>query len=215
MINPGQYGPHEQHNSGSGIFIGRDNHGLIRNELLDPKTKTMLAKLSKDAPELASILKKALRDGVISPDAVAALESAVRSINMDVAEALLLAGGNINEDVADQLMYAGRNINTEVVDKFVKVKEELSDTARELDDVLRSLHETVGQVNGMQGGSDPGYQSKPAGTVTGTAQRTAQVVTRPSPMGISNWKFRLKLIFWSFGVGFAAGAILIYHLIKR
>jgi hypothetical protein len=215
VINPGQQGPHEQHNYGPGTFIGGDNHGLIRNELLDPKTKATLAKLSKDAPDLASILKKALRDGVISRDAVAALEGAVRSINMDVAEALLLAGRNINEDVAEQLMYAGQNINTEVVNKFVQVKEELSGTACELDHVLRSLHETVGQVNGMQGGSDPGYQFGSAGTATGTAQRTAQVVMRPSPRGTDNWQFRLKLIFWSFGVGFVAGAILIYDLIKR
>jgi len=215
MIDSGQEDPREQHNHGPGTFIGRDNYGPIRYELLDPKTRTTLAKLSKDAPDLASILKKALRDGVISPDAVAALESAVRNINMDVAEALMLAGRNINADVAEWLMDAGRNINEDVANKFVQVKEELSDTARELDRVLHSLHETVGRVNSLQGGSDPGYQFGPAGTVTGTAQRTARVVTRPSPWSTDNWKFRFKLIFWSFGVGLLAGAVLIYYLIKR
>ena len=215
MIDSGQEGPREQHNNGPGTFVGRDNYGPIRNELLDPETRATLAKLSKDAPELASILKKALRDGVISPDAVAALESAVRNINMDVAEALMLAGQNINEDVAEWLMDAGRNINKDVANKFFQVKEELNDTARELDRVLHSLRETVGQVNSLQGGSGPGYQCGPAGTVTGTAQRTARVVTRPSPASTDNWKFRLKLISWSFGVGLLAGAILIYYMIKR
>ena|ERR1035438_4552424 len=215
MIDSGQEGLREQHNNSSGTFIGRDNYAPIRYELLDPKTRATLAKLSKDAPDLARVLKRALRDGIISPDAVAALESAVRNINMDVAEALMLAGRNINADVAEWLMLAGRNINEDVANKFVKVNGELNDTARELDRVLYLLHETVGQVNSLQGGRDPGYQFRPPGTVTGTAQRAARVVTHPSPRSTDNWKFRLKLIAWSFGVGLLAGAILIYYLIKR
>ena len=92
VIDSGNKGPREQHNYGAGTFIGRDNYGDVRYEMLDPKTKAVLAKLSKDAPDLAMLLRKALRDGVISPDVVAALESAVRNINQDVADALLIAG---------------------------------------------------------------------------------------------------------------------------
>lgn len=209
-----QEGPREQNNHGPGTFIGRDNYGLIRNEMLDPKTKAMVAKLSQDAPDLANILKKALRDGVISPDAVAALDRAVQNINMDVAEALMLAGQNINSDVAEWLMKAGQNINKDVANRFVQVKEDLSNTVGELDRALDSLRATVGQVNSLQGEGYPGYQFGSASSVPGAAQRAARVVTRPKPGGADNWKFRCKLIFWSFVVGLLAGVIL-YSLVKH
>lgn len=209
-----QEGPRDQHNHGPGTFIGGDNYGLVRNELIDPKTKTTLAKLSEDAPALSNLLRKALHDGVISPEAVAALQTAVRNINMDVADALMLAGRNINSEVADALMFAGQNINEGVANKIIQVKEDLSDTTRELDRVLDSLRETVGQVSGLQRESDLGYQFGSASGVPGAAQRTARVVTRPSPGGADNWKFRFKLIFWSFVVGFLAGVI-VYSLVKH
>lgn len=215
MIDSADEGPREQNNLGPGTFIGRDNYGPIRNELIDPKTKAMLAKLSKDAPDLADVLKKAVRDGIISPDTVAALDSAVRNINMDVAEALMLAGKNINSDVAEWLMKAGQNINEDVANRFVRVKEDLSDTVRELDHTLDSLRETVGQVNRLQGETDSVSQFGSASTVPGAAQHTARVVARPSPGGTDNWKLRLKLIFWSLVVGFLAGVILAYSLAKH
>ena len=97
MADSGKEGPPEQHNHGPGPLIGRDNYGDIRYEMFDPKTKTALAKLSKDAPGLAKLLTQALHDGIISPDVVAALESAVRNINEDVA-GRMIAGKNINEE---------------------------------------------------------------------------------------------------------------------
>lgn len=142
MTDSGKEGPREQHNHGSGPFIGRDNYGEIRYETLDPKTKAVLAKLSKDAPPLAKLLTKALRDGVISPDVVTALESAVRNINEDVAEALLIAGKNINEDVADKIFRAG---------------ETLSEATDRLDNVCLSLDKTVERVNG---GSSLGHLAR-------------------------------------------------------
>ena len=43
MTDSGKEGPREQHNHGSGPFIGQDNDGEIRYETLDPKTKAVLA----------------------------------------------------------------------------------------------------------------------------------------------------------------------------
>src|SRR5689334_6883016 len=132
-----------QHNHGSGTFIGRDNFGVIRNEQLDARTKAALAKLSRDAPELAGLLTRALRDGVISPDIVAALEMAVRHINEDVADALMLAGRNINEDVADALMLAGRNINEDVANSLLDAGQSINEDADRLQQVARTLSEVT------------------------------------------------------------------------
>jgi hypothetical protein len=212
MTDSGREGPLEQHNHSSGTFIGGNNYAPIRNELLDPRTKATLAKLSEDAPELANILKKALRDGIISSDVVAALQSAVRNINEDVANALLIAGRNINEDVADALLTAGTNINADVAMQFVRVNEDLTNTARELDRKLDSLRETVGQLS-SQKGSDPDYHFRSASTDTGTPLGKARVITRPPARSIGKWWFRVRMICSAFGVGVVAGALLMhYHL---
>jgi hypothetical protein len=211
VINSGQEGPLEQHNHGPGTFIGRDNYGPISYEMLDRQTRSMLAKLSKEAPPLAALLTKALRDGIISPDVANALMLAVRNINEDVANALMLAGRNINEDVADMLMLAGRNINADVAEKFVRVNQELSDTARDLDTIKSSLNEAVRQANELHGDSNSGYRFGPPRSVTGPTRYTARDVTRPSLKIPDNWRFRFKLIFWSFVVGLAIGAALVYH----
>jgi hypothetical protein len=214
MVDSRQEGPSEQHNHGPGTFIGGDNYGPISHEMLDPQTKSMLAKLPKDAPELALLLRKALRDGIISPDVAEALMLAVRNINEDVADALLVAGQNINEDVAVDLRIAGQNINEEVANKFVRVKEELSDTAHELKSFLNSLRKTVGQLSSPQGRSNLDYQFEPVSTVTGTDWHTGGVITRPSTRSPDKWWFRFRLICCSFGVGVIAGATLMhYHLV--
>ena len=214
MTDPGQDGPREQHNYGSGTFIGRDNYAPIRYELLDPRTKSTLAKLSRAAPELSEILKRALTEGVISPDAVVALQRAVQNINMDVAEALLVAGRNINQDVADALMAAGYNINVKVAERFDQVETGLKETADDLERTLQSLQEIAGQVNNMQDRVDPGWQAAPLGAVT-RVPYTVQVNTRPASGRWDYFWFRSKLVLWGFATGLAAGSILVYWLIKH
>ena len=195
-------GPHEQHNYGLGPLIGRDNYGDIRYETLDSKTKAVLAKLSKDAPALAGLLTKALRDGIVSPDTVAALESAVRSINEDVASALIFAAQNINEDVADSLWRAGKNINPEVADQTLRAAKALSEATLELDNVMA-------RVNGGNGLS---RLTGLAGTITSAADRIEHVFTPPAPEIIVNRKATFKAFV--LGVALGALAIFILYLIK-
>ncbi|WP_050512310.1 tetratricopeptide repeat protein [Streptomyces rimosus] len=45
--DPEQEGRREQHNHGSGTFIGGDNHGGIHFEVVDAKTKALLSRLTK------------------------------------------------------------------------------------------------------------------------------------------------------------------------
>lgn len=202
MADSGKERPPEQHNHGPGPFIGRDNYGHIRYETLDPKTKAILAKLSKDAPPLAALLAKALRDGIISPDTVSALESAVRSINEDVASALVFAAQNINEDVAESLWNAGKNINQDVADKIFQAAEVLSEATQELD-------RAVVRVNG---GSGLSQLTGLAGTITNAADRIENVFTPPPPEIIVNRMAAFKA--FAFGVALGAFAIFILYLVK-
>lgn len=94
--------PYEQHNEGDGIFIGRDNYGPIQH--LDAATKEILKRLSREAPALAEMIRRAMREGIVSLDVVYALEYAARCINEDVAMTLERAGRNINEDSAAAFM---------------------------------------------------------------------------------------------------------------
>ena len=71
--------------------FGGDNNGIINNVLLDPKTKAMLAKMSKDAPPLA-VLERAVRDGVMSPGAVEALHARPRTSTRTSRQALVADG---------------------------------------------------------------------------------------------------------------------------
>jgi hypothetical protein len=187
---------------GNGPQIAGHNFGAIKYELLDGKTKSTLAKLSKDAPELASILKTAIRDGVISPDTVAALQSAVRHINEDVAQQLWYAARNINEDVAQQLYYAARNINEDVASDFVRVNHGIGDTGRDLDRILSSLQDTARELRSLQGGINPG-RYEPA--------ETAAFVAAPSSRTRDTWGFRFKLFCSGCGLGLLGAALLISH----
>ena len=202
MADSGTEGPREQHNHGPGPFIGRDNYGDIRYEMLDLKTKAAMERLSKDAPGLANLLTKALRDGIISPDTVAALESAVRNINEDVASALLLAGKNINEDVASSLEYAGRNINENVANKIFQAAETLREATSGLD-------YSIDKVNG---GSGLARLAGVAGVITEAAGRIERVVTPPPPQIIVN----RMAVFKAFLLGAAVGALalFIFHLVR-
>lgn len=198
MADSEKEGAREQNNYGPGPLIGRDNYGDIRYETLDSKTKAVLAKLSKDAPALAGLLTKALRDGIISPDTVAALESAVRSINEDVASALVFAAQNINEDVADSLWRAGKNINPDVADQNLRAAKALSEATLELDNVIAKV----------SGGSGLSRLTGLAGTMSSAADRIEHIFTPPPPEIIINRTAAFK----AFVLGAALGALAIFIL---
>lgn len=197
MSTSGQDEPKHQSFYGPASF-GGDNIGTINNVLLDAKTKALLAKMAEYAPPLTGLLEKAVRDGVMSPDAVEALTFAARHINEDFAEALYIAGRNINEDVAEQLWEAGHNINHQVADKFSNVNLELSERARELHRTADSLRETLSQIN-----SAPGYRVQPA--------NSAEVATRPSRRTSAERWFILRLISVSLGAGLVTAVTLKNH----
>lgn len=206
----GQDEPRQQTFHGPGSF-GGDNKGVINNVLLDDKTKATLAKLSKDAPELANILKTALRDGVISPDVVTALQSAVQNINHDVADRLWFAAQKINEDVADRLWYAGQNINEEVASKFVRVKNELNETAFNLEQTLSSLRTATAQSSSPQRALNPHSELKPTRVVTGSSRHTVGSTTLTSSQSTGKLGLRFNLICCSSGFGLLTAVILMHH----
>ncbi|KUN94079.1 hypothetical protein [Streptomyces caeruleatus] len=187
-------GAHEQHNHGSGTFIGRDNYGDVHNEMVDPKTKALLAKMTVQAPSLAKLLDQALRDGVISPDTVNALARAARNINEDVASALREAGRNINEDVARSLMFAGKSINPTVADQILRATEILSKATQGLsiDDLHKvayrfertkeSLNGSAGTLERLESGTGPFSRIDTiTSALNSAAERIERVVTPPPP----------------------------------
>ena len=205
MPDSGAEIPPKQNNYGSGPLIGRDNYGDIRYETLDPKTKVALNRLSKDAPDLAQLLARALRDGVISPEAVAALENAVRYINEDVANSLQIAGRNINEDVASMLYSAGQCINADVANQIDRTGTDLNEVADRLDSILRSFKNTIsiaGQTisssgTGLAAGIDSQFPELDGHSNTSLYSRFAV------------WKIKAQ----SFVLGAVAGAVIIAILI--
>jgi hypothetical protein len=210
MDEPARESERQQHNHGSGTFIGGNNYGGVRYEMLDPKTKATFDKLSKDAPDLAKVLKKAIRDGVISPDVVAALQSAVRNINEDVAESLAYAARNINEDVASELAHVGREISdgANIIDSATA---DLSATADDLDRIVSSFNQAIRKINNLPVDAGLGPLTNREGDVIDAAKPTA----RPLIKGIDSWKLRLKIFLCGAGIGIAVGALLAYHLIKH
>jgi hypothetical protein len=142
-----------------------------------------------------ALLRKALRDGFISPDVANALVLAARNINEDVADALLVAGRNINEDVADHLMIAGRNINEDVARHFDDVNHQLVERVRELKDAADSLGKVAGEINTAPQRSVPLNQ-----------------FTQPDrysiPRRIDSWRFLGALICGSSGAGLIAAVVL-------
>ena len=204
MDNFGKNGSREQHNHGSGLFIGGDNYGGIRYETLDPKAKAALTKLSE-------LLPQALRDGIISPDVVAALQNAAENINEDVAEALWLAGRNINEDVAETLWLAGQNINKDVADNILRAAETISTATDRLDYVSSSLDKSVEKVNG---GSGLGRLARLEGNLIGVAERIERVFTPPPPERLPDRIGKFKWFLLGIVVGVLTVVILIRYHVK-
>src|SRR5262249_26968196 len=133
--------------------IGRDNYAPIKYEiLLDAKIKALVEKFAATAPGLAKAIERAARDGIMPPEAIAALDRVADHINWDVATILSNVGNHINWDVAETLLSASRDINGEVARQFSEVQQELSSTKDELNQSLSSLRETVGELSRLQAG---------------------------------------------------------------
>lgn len=191
----------EQHNHGPGTFIGRDNYGTIN--AIDKTTQAILKKLSQEAPALARLLRQALRDGVVSPDVVHALEYAARRINEDVANALLFAGRNINGDVASMLMNAGIKISEacEFIFRMERTLEEFERISRALCSLAQSnaRNSLIGQLNEV------------VDSIRIHADRIEGVVTPPPAQIVVNW----KPTFYAFAIGFLCGMALLAYLMQR
>ncbi|MCX5410752.1 hypothetical protein [Streptomyces sp. NBC_00059] len=223
-----------QHNHGSGAFVGRDNHGEIHVEMLDAQTKAYLREMSKEAPGLARLLRKAVRDGAISPDTADALALAARSINEDVANALRDASRSINPDVAHLLSDAGRNINEDVARRVSQAAEDLTAASRQLapedfakaitrfEEGLATLDRLTKTFNGiqdlpreierLQNPDRPFGRLEQIGTVlSSAADRIEATVTPPPPRLIVDRKAQLS----AFGWGLAIGAVFIFYFSHR
>ncbi|MFE2727729.1 hypothetical protein [Kitasatospora sp. NPDC059327] len=228
--------PVEQHNHGSGVFVGHDNYGPIHHQAVDPETKRLLAELSRQAPPLARLLGTALRDGLISPETVATLAGVARHINEDVAYSLRTAGENINEDVAYSLRTAGENINRKVADTLADAARTLDgvdlaglreaaarldasaraldgvdltglqEVATRLDSTARLLTDTTTAFERLQDGS---RLERIAGTLTLAADRIERTVTPPPPQLVVNRKATVQAFLWGLGAGAALAAYLL------
>ncbi|MES9588714.1 hypothetical protein ABWK57_07580 [Streptomyces sp. NPDC094045] len=231
----GQDSRREQHNHGSGTFIGGDNHGGIHFEMLDANTKALLVKMTKQSPSLARLLTRALEDGVISPDIVDSLARAARSINEDVAQQLEYAARNINEDVAGLLGYAARSINDDVAQSLASAGEkinpvvaqqlseaayslskldsrfdptELQNVAARFEGVKDSLKDVVTQLDRLQNDNRLVHAT---GVLDNATERMERLVTPPPPEIIIDRKAQFHSFLWGIG----AGAIAALYLFNR
>ncbi|SCL15141.1 hypothetical protein [Micromonospora inyonensis] len=199
-----------QRNERDGIFVGRDMHGNIIQHL-DDTTKEVLRRLSKEAPALAALLQKALRDGVVSPEVVYALEVAARNINEDVAYMLSDASRKINEDVAWMFLEAAKDLGT-AADTGTQG---LSQVTSRVETVVASLQEAS---DGLQKGLGS-YRDHEVfdqldariSEIMAQADRIKGVVSPPPAQIVVNW----KPTFWAFLWGLVAGMVLMVVLSQR
>jgi hypothetical protein len=193
----------EQHNHGSGSFVGRDNYGTIN--AIDDTTRAILKKLTKEAPALAQLLGKALQDGVVSPDVVRALEVAARNINEDVAHALWIAGKNINEDVAHDLLTAGNRITDAGLDRVATRIESASEQLQNVSASLNSVSQSYGRSSLL------GRLDDTIDKIKLHADRIEGVVTPPPAQIVVAW----KPTFYAFIFGFVAGLIVLAYIVRH
>jgi len=197
MSASGQDEPRHQTFHGPGSF-GGDNKGIINNNvLLDPRTAAVMEDLNRKAPELAALLRKALRDGFISPDAVIALNRAVEHLNEDTAQAFMFAAEHINEDTAISFQGIARD--------FIDADQQLSARVSELNSASEALSKMIGKINSAQRVNTSDYQLQPPSA--------AGITGRRSVRRAANWWFISQLMSFCLGVGLLATAILVhYHL---
>lgn len=194
--------PGHQFHFGNGPQIGRDNYAPItHNVLLDPRIKSLVEKFAATAPRLAQAIERAARDGIMPPEAVAALDRVADHINWDVATILSNVGDRINWDVAETLQSASQGINGEVARQFSEVQRELSSTKGELNESISSLRETVGELRSLQGG---------AGSSHYVHEEATEFTAAPSYRGRDTWGF-IKLFCVSGGLGLLGSVLLVNH----
>ncbi|MEV4873784.1 hypothetical protein [Streptomyces syringium] len=218
----------EQHNHGPGAFVAGDNHGDIRIEAVDAKTKSLLSKMSKDSPALARLLKKALDDGAISADTASSLAWAARSINEDVAHTLWQAARSINEDVAGQMSHAAETFDkassqldfgelNKIVTRFEDAvssqgHKDLSSLVTRLEGSLSSLDQLARDVDRLQNRDRPLGRIEEIGiALNGVANRIEATVTPPPPEILPDHRGRAVAFFWGLGIG----AAVISYLLNR
>jgi hypothetical protein len=230
MADADKEGKREQNNYGSGPFIGGHNYGDIRMEMLDSKTKGTLAKLSKDAPALAGLLETALKDGIISPDTVSALQSAVRNINEDVAYSLRYAAQNINEDVAHTLSFAaqninedvayklssaGENINEDVANRIARAADQLGEATNDLDRVSHSLERAIGQARILRDGIASAHPIISASVDSYAPDEIEDADPYYHSGRLVHWWTKFKIFAWGFGIGAVAGGVFFYYVSRH
>jgi hypothetical protein len=195
--------PEQQFHFGNGPQIGRDNYAPIKYEvLLDARIKALVEKFAATAPRLAKAIEKAARDGIMPPEAVAALDRVADHINWDVATILSSVGDRINWDVAETLLSASTGINGEVARQFSEVQRELSNTKDEPNQSLSSLREIAGELERLQAGVGSSHYN-PVRVIGSTAA--------PSYRGRDTWGFRFKLFCFSGGLGLLDAVLLMNH----
>jgi hypothetical protein len=195
--------PGQQFHFGNGPQIGRDNYAPItHNVLLDARIKALVEKFAATAPRLAKAIERAARDGIMPPEAVAALDRVADHINWDVATILSNVGDRINWDVAEALQSASQGINGEVARQFSEVQRELSSTKGELNESIRSLRETVGELRLLQEGVGSSHYGH---------REATEFTAAPSYRGRDTWGFRFKLFCVSGGLGLLGAVLLLSH----
>jgi hypothetical protein len=203
MVDATKDPPERQFHFGNGPQIGRDNYAPIKYEvLLDARIKALVEKFAATAPGLARAIERAARDGIMPPEAVAALDRVADHINWDVATILSRVGDRINWDVAEMLLSASKGINEEVACQFSEVQRGLSNTKGELNHSLSSLRETVGELRRLQAGVGSSHYEP---------EEAIKFHTVPSYRGRDTWGFRFKLFCFSGGLGLLGAVLLMKH----
>ena len=186
----------QQTHNGIGPQVGRDLNGNVIYEQLSPKVKAAIEQLSEDTPALNRLLQKALRNGLISPDLVRALQGA---LNEDVLHVLTVVAQHINEDTAMELHMAGETINKVVTIEFPAVTRELNDTVEGIKTAMTSLSAMIGK----------------AGAHGDDVSRTGGRQSFPSPRSRNKWLIISTLISASSGFGLIAAITLMLMHMER
>lgn len=206
----------DQINNGPGAFIAGDNYGRI--EAIDAKTKELLVKITRQAPDLGRLLQESLRRGYIDSDVASMVAQAARSINEDVAVTLRQASLSLNEDVAVTLMHASLSLNGDVANRIAATTEHINaTTAQTLADAATTLERVNNEL-------DLQHIEEAAGQVKDTATALAIVVKslNEATTGIEQaaapfqrFTVSLRTALGTFVAGALVGAITYAHVAGR